>query len=92
MKKLFALLLALVLVFSLAACGSSNNEGGSEESGESAEKKVAVFNYNSMNAAANPIMEGMVDVIEELRNQFSKTDISMYLLCAFSHFFGKNIP
>ncbi|MBR3126358.1 MAG: sugar ABC transporter substrate-binding protein [Mogibacterium sp.] len=70
MKKLFALLLTLVLVFSLTACGSN---GGSENNGgesESTEKKVAVFNYNSMNAAANPIMEGMVDVIEEHGDEY----------------------
>lgn len=33
MKKILALLLALVMVFSLAACGSSNNPGTSNDPG-----------------------------------------------------------
>jgi len=72
MKKFLAILMALAMILSLAACGgaTASDAADAPAAGDNAapgteSKKFGVFNYNSMNAAANPIIEGMVDVIEE---------------------------
>ncbi len=78
-KKLIAILLAAIMVLSLAACSSGDNDSQTDDDGTSQTgendgpqgdentdaKTFAVFNYNSTNAAANPIFEGMIEVIEE---------------------------
>ena len=82
MKKTISLLLALAMVFTLAACGkpaapSETNApaaAGTPEASEPAEakdtKKIGVFYYNSTNTAAYPIMEGMIDVIQEHGDEY----------------------
>ena len=64
MKKILALLLALVMVFSLAACGEAGGETGGNEGGNDAGGEVAVFWYtfgdtylSSVRAAMNKAFE-----------------------------------
>lgn len=84
MKRLLSLLLGLVIVCSLAACGgktpapaapteapaanADSNDAATEPA--STRRKIGVFNYNSMMPSANPIIEGMVDVIEEHGDEY----------------------
>ena len=55
MKKIFALLLALVMVLSLAACGSSNtaSSGGSDAG---AAKKIAILVPNADHGWTGAVM------------------------------------
>ena len=51
MKKLIAIILALTMVLSLAACGgsedkASSNDGGSNDGGSASAAKVSVFWYD----------------------------------------------
>ena len=70
MKRYFVLFLALTMAVALVGCGGNSSQaqetGGSGES----KRKIAVYNYNSMMPSANPIMEGMVDVIEENGDEY----------------------
>lgn len=78
MKKTICVLLALILVFAMTACSQSGSsattptaaatEAAAETSGTT--RKIGVFYYNSTNTAAYPIMEGMIDVIEEHGDEY----------------------
>lgn len=70
MKKVIALLLALAMVFSLAAC--ANNSKPEDPKGDDAtpKRKIGVYLYNSMMPSAYPIIEGMIDYINEQGDEY----------------------
>lgn len=55
MKKFFAILLALVMVLSLAACGKDDDKGGSADGGEKVTPVEEIFNLDLSSTEHQPM-------------------------------------
>ena len=83
MKKLIAIILALTMVLSLAACGgsedkASSNDGGSNDGGSASAAKVSVFWYDESDVYLGSVREALNKELDALGvdydNQYATGD------------------
>lgn len=69
MKKVLAILLALVFVFALAACGGNNDDGGKKDG-----LKVAVFYYNFSDPYISSVRTALDKALDSLGVDYNDLD------------------
>ena len=78
MKKLIALILALTMVLSLAACGGSEDKGSSNDGGSASAAKVSVFWYDEADMYLGSVREALNKELDalgvEYDNQYATGD------------------